>query len=99
MSEKVENRNRAVLDAALRLAGQRGYRNITRQQVADEAQVAVGSVNNAFGTMDGLRDAVMAAAVERSLPEIVAQGLADRHPAALNASAELRGAALASLAA
>lgn len=99
MSEKVENRNRAVLDAALRLAGQRGYRNITRQQVADEAQVAVGSVNNAFGTMDGLRDAVMAAAVERSLPAIVAQGLADRHPAALNASAELRGAALASLAA
>lgn len=99
MSEKVENRNRAVLDAAVKLAASRGYRNITRQQVADEAQVAVGSVNNAFGTMDGLRDAVMAAAVERSLPAIVAQGLADRHPAALGASAELRGAALASLAA
>lgn len=99
MSEKVENRNRAVLDAAVKLAASRGYRNITRQQVADEAQVAVGSVNNAYGTMDGLRDAVMAAAVERSLPEIVAQGLIDRHPAALNASAELRGAALASLAA
>lgn len=99
MSEKVTNRNRAVLDAALRLAGSRGYRNITRQQVADEAGVAVGSVNNAFGTMDGLRDAVMAAAVDRSLAAIVAQGLADRHPAALGAPATLRNAAVESLAA
>lgn len=99
MSEKVENRNRAVLDAALLLAAQRGYRNITRRQVADEAGVAVGSVNNAFGTMDGLRDAVMAAAVERELPAIIAQGLAERHPAALGAHPGLRTRALASLAA
>lgn len=99
MSEKVENRNRAVLDAAVQLAAQRGYRNITRRQVADEAQVAVGSVNNAFGTMDGLRDAVMAAAVERELPAIVAQGLADKHPAACGAPETLRRAALESLAA
>lgn len=99
MSEKVENRNRAVLDAALKLAATRGYRNLTRQQVADEAQVAVGSVNNAFGTMDGLRDAVMAAAVDRSLAAIIAQGLADRHPAAIAAPAQLRESAAASLAA
>lgn len=109
MSEKVENRNRAVLDAALRLALSRGYRNITRQQVADEAGVAVGSVNNAFGTMDGLRDAVMAAAVDRAaagelasgrgtLP-IIAQGIVDRHPAALNAPQSVKDSALASLAA
>lgn len=99
MSEKVTNRNRAVLDAALRLAGQRGYRNITRQQVADEAQVAVGSVNNAYGTMDGLRDAVMAAAVERELLPVIAQGLADRHPSALAAPLSVKDSALASLAA
>lgn len=99
MSEKVENRNRAVLDAAVKLAQSRGYRTITRQQVADEAQVAVGSVNNAFGTMDGLRDAVMATAVDRGLHVIIAQGLADRHPAALSAPTETRNAALASLAA
>lgn len=99
MSEKVENRNRAVLDAAVKLAQSRGYRTITRQQVADEAQVAVGSVNNAFGTMDGLRDAVMAAAVDRGLHVIIAQGLADRHPAAVAAPTQLRQEALASLAA
>lgn len=99
MSEKVTNRNRAVLDAAVKLAETRGYRTITRQQVADEAQVAVGSVNNAFGTMDGLRDAVMAAAVEREIGPIIAQGLADRHPAAVNAPADLRTQAVAALAA
>lgn len=99
MSEKVTNRNRAVLNAAVKLAQSRGYRTITRQQVADEAQVAVGSVNNAFGTMDGLRDAVMAAAVEQGVAAIVAQGLADRHPAAVNAPEPIRRAAAASIAA
>lgn len=99
MSEKVENRNRAVLESALELAATLGYRNITRDQVAAKAGVAVGSVNNAYGTMDGLRDAVMQTAVERDLPEIVAQGLTDRHPAAINAPAAVKESALASLAA
>ena len=99
MSEKVENRNRAVLDAALRLAERRGYRAITRQQVAEEAGVAVGSVNNAYGTMDGLRDAVISAAVARHVFKVVAQGLIDQHPAALNAPEELRAAALQAIAA
>ena len=99
MSEKVTNRNRAVLDAALRLAGQRGYRNFTRQQVAAEAGVSAGSVNNAFVTMEGLRDAVMAAAVARGVVAVVAQGLADRHPAAIAAPAAVKDLALACLAA
>lgn len=99
MSEKVENRNRAVLDAALQVASERGYRTMTRDQVAERAGVAVGGVNNAYGTMDGLRDAVMAAAVDRGVLPIVAQGLADRHPAALASPEPVRKAALASLAA
>lgn len=98
-SDKVYNRNRAVLVAAVALAERFGYRTITRQQVAAEAQVAVGSVNNAFGTMDGLRDAVMAYAVQNERSSIVAQGLSDRHPAALNAPEGLRILAAASLAA
>lgn len=99
MSDKVENRNRTVLDAALRLAEAKGYRNFTRHDVAAEAGVACGSVNNAYGTMDALRDAVMAVAVDRGLSSVVAQGLADKHPAAVNAPAEVRTAALQSLAA
>lgn len=99
MSEKVENRNRAVLEAAIALAQERGFANITRDLVAERANVAAGSVNNAYGNMDALRDAVMAAAVERKLVDIVGQGLAVGHPAARNAPEDLKREALARLAA
>lgn len=99
MSEKVENRNRSVLEAAVELAGSHGYAKITRQQIAERAGVAVGSVNNAFGTMEALRDAVMATAVARGIARIVGQGLADQHPAAVAAPPELKQSALAALAA
>jgi len=99
MSDKVANRNRAVLDAAVTLASAKGYRNVTRLDVAAQANVAAGSVNNAYGTMDALRDAVMAAAVERGLADIVSQGLADRHPAAVAAPDALKQQALQLLAA
>lgn len=99
MSEKVQNRNRAVLEAALVLAELRGYKSITRIDVAASAGVACGSVNNAFGTMDALRDAVVATAVERRMLPIIAQALVDRHPAALAAPPEVKDSALASLAA
>lgn len=99
MSDKVENRNRAVLDAAIAMAQERGFASITRDGVAERAQVAAGSVNNAYGNMDGLRDAVMAAAVEQRLVDIVGQGLAAGHPAARNAPDDLKRDALAKLAA
>lgn len=99
MSEKVENRNRAVLQAAVELANERGFANITRDLVAERAGVAAGSVNNAYGNMDGLRDAVMAHAVDERLVAIVGQGLAAGHPAARNAPDDLKRDALASLAA
>lgn len=99
MSDKVEDRNRRILEAALSLAGERGYEKITRQDVAERAEVATGSVNNAYGDMAGLRDAVMNAAVGRGLLAIVAQGLAARHPAACAAPQALKDSALASLAA
>ena len=98
-SEKVARRNRAVLDAALQLASDKGYRNFTRSEVASAAGVSAGIVNWAFETMDKLRDRVMAAAVERGLAQIVAQGLADKHPTAMGAPQALKDSALASLAA
>jgi len=97
MSEKVENRNRAVLSAAIELAQERGFANITRDLVATRAGVAAGSVNNAFGNMDALRDAVMAHAVDEGLVEIVGQGLAAGHPAARRAPEDLKRDALAAL--
>lgn len=99
MSDKVENRNRAVLDAAVALAERHGMGAVTRPRVADESGLSTGTVSNAFGSMDALRDAVVAAAVEREIVVIVAQGLAERHPVALAAPAELKQRALEKLAA
>lgn len=99
MSEKVSERNARVLAAAVSLALDVGYANITRNAVADRAGVADGSVNNAFGTMEGLRDAVMRKAVDDGHAGIVAQGLAARHPLAVAAPQWLKDRATASLAA
>ena len=99
MSEKVENRNRTVLEAAIALAEEYGMQAVTRPRVADAASVAVGTVSNAYGCMDGLRDAVMSAAVEREILPVIAQGLAERYPAALAAAPDLKTRALAKIAA
>lgn len=99
MSDKVNERNRKILAAAVALAGERGFRSFSRDDVAKAAGVSAGSVNNAYGTMDGLHDAVMSHAVEQKHAAIVAQGLAIRHPAALAAPADLKESARASLAA
>lgn len=99
MSDKVDRRNQAILEAGVALAGERGFRNFSRNDVAERAGVAAGSVNNAYGTMDGLHDAVMEVAVERQLTAIVAGGLAVRHPVACAAPQTLKDSALASLAA
>ncbi len=98
MSDKVELRNRRILEAAAALAAEKGYSNITRDQVAEAAGVAAGSVNNAYGTISGLRDAVMRHAVETEHAGIVGQGLAAGHPAARAAPDALKAAALDQLA-
>lgn len=99
MSDKVQERNKRVLEAALEVAAESGYQALTRELVASRAGVSTGSVNNAYGTMQGLRDAVMAAAVARNLASIVGAGLAANHPAAREAPPAVRKAALAALAA
>jgi len=99
MSDKVRERDRRILNAALQLAAERGFSRITRSDVAALAGVAVGSVNNAFGDMAGLRDAVMQRAVDTRHAGIVAQGLAAGHPVAKAAPELLRQQAAAALAA
>lgn len=95
MSEQIENRTRTVLEAAMRLASAQGMAAVTRPRIADEAGVAVGTVSNAYGSMDALRDAVMATAVEREILPVVLYGVVNRHPAALAAPESLRQRALA----
>jgi AcrR family transcriptional regulator len=91
-------RRTAIMAAAIKLAAAGGWRNLTRDRVASAAGVAVGSVNHEFGTMGELRAAVMREAVASERLEIIAQGLADGDETARDAPAELREAAIRSLA-
>lgn len=88
-----------ILDAALTLAAANRYDRITRLDIAFGAGVSPGRVSLLAGNMDGLRDAIMTEAVRVDNAAVVAQGLADKHPAAMGASDELKQAALATLSA
>lgn len=62
-----------------------GWANLRRRNVAARAGRANGSVNHAFGSMDGLRTAVMEAAIADGHYPIIRAGLAADHPVALAA--------------
>lgn len=97
MANELKNRDTLILDAAIELALAHGYQNITREQVAYRAGVAVGTVNNAYATMIGLKRAVLQAAVDRSIVEIVAQGRADQSPITRDIPDDLKSAVVSHL--
>jgi AcrR family transcriptional regulator len=84
-----EDRKSQILDVAMAMAKKDGYTRITRDAVASKAKVSTGLVTMYF-SMDALRDAIIKLAVKRGIAEIVAQGLANRHPVALRAPQELK---------
>lgn len=89
----------AILSAAMQLANLKGFKKVTRAEIAAKAKVAPGLVSYHFGDMKGLRDAMVARAVEAKNLKVLAQALADRHPAAVKAPDALRRAAALQLAA
>lgn len=97
MANQLENRDARILSVAIDLAKEHGYQWITRKQVSEGADVAAGTINNAYGDMVGLKRAVLRAAVERGIIEIVAQGLADGHAIAREAPADIKARAAALL--
>lgn len=92
-------RRDAIMAAAMGLAAQIGHREITRNGVAQLAGVANGSVNHEFGTVDDLRDAVLAEAIDRENLPIIARAVATGDPAASGIDPDLKKRALDSLAA
>lgn len=83
-----------ILGAAITLSKIDGYHKITRDNIADKAGISVGLVTRYFGTMTNLRRAIMRAAITQNIPEIVAQGLANKDNHARRAPPELRAAAI-----
>lgn len=80
----------AILSAAMQLANLKGYKRVTRADIAARAEVAPGSVSYHFGSMVKLRTAMVERAVETENLKLLGQALADRHPTALAAPATLR---------
>lgn len=97
MVKIIEDRDGRILNAAIQLAKTDGYQWITRDAVAEIAGVAPATVNTAYGTMPALKRAVLQAAIEGSILEIVAQGMADRHPIVMEAPEGVRRAAAAAM--
>lgn len=95
MSEATQNRNSAVLEAALAVAERDGWQKLTRAKVAEEAGVSDGTVSNAFGDLPNLRREVMLLAVQRESLAIICAGIAERNPVALAAPKALKAKALA----
>ena len=91
------NAKNRILNSAILLAKQYGWRNLKRDVVAKEAGSATGSVNHYFGTMEDLRSEVMRIAVERRIAPIVLEGLAAKHLAAILVDHDLRAEVLLSL--
>ncbi len=92
------DREAQILAAAVKVAARSGFNKFTLREVAEEAQVTVKLPGHYFGTMTNLRRKVMREAVRGRVLPVIAQGIALRDRHALKAPAELRQAALESLA-
>jgi hypothetical protein len=85
----------AIIEAAIMLAQQFNYKDISRAEIAALARVKAESlVSFHFGDMDEVRNMIMQQAVDRRILSIVAQGLLDKHPVAMDAPRELKRSAL-----
>jgi AcrR family transcriptional regulator len=87
------DRTRELLAVALELAATRGWRSITRDDIAVAAGVSPALVSARLGTMDALRRSVMRHAVVQRCVPVVAQGLAVKDRQAMRADETLRAAA------
>lgn len=87
-----------IIDAAMRMSRLYGYREVTRKDIASAARCSEALVSSYFGTMTQLRRSVIRAAIDQRDLAILAQVIAakDKHVAKI--PADLRVAALVSLA-
>jgi TetR/AcrR family fatty acid metabolism transcriptional regulator len=67
-----EFRKQSICDAAMRVVAQKGIRDVTVQDIADEAGVAKGTVYIYFQSRDEILQATMDMAVERLLEKLSA---------------------------
>lgn len=93
-----EIRAEQILAAALTLAKDVGYTNVTRESVAALAKVSPALISVRIGTMAVFRRKLMRYAVRLECLPVIAQGLSARDPHARKAPEALKLKALAALA-
>lgn len=86
---KAERRTQ-ILDAAVSLALETGYLNLTKRAVAEHAGVSPSLVVAHFNTMNQMRRAVLRHAIQTEALVVVAQGLAAGDAHATKAPEELK---------
>lgn len=86
-----------ILTAAFDEAVQAGFYTMTRDNIAERAGVATGSVNHHFKDMANLRHAVMRKAIQTEQLCIIATGLAQGDDIARSAPEGLKRRALETL--
>lgn len=92
-------RTELILSAAVDVAKEKGFFNVTRENVATKAGCSVGIITLRFKTMPALRSAVMRRAVRDKVLTIIGQGVAAGDRIASTVPASLRKRAVASLSA
>jgi len=69
--EKVRHKNE-ILSAALKLFSERGFHNVSMQQIAEESEFAVGTLYNFFASKEALFEELTKSCGERISKELVA---------------------------
>lgn len=91
---KPQARKQEILTAAVAIAADKGYANVTRDDIAARIGVTGTAVQYHFSTMGQLRVAMMRHAVKTENLAVIAQGLAAKDVHAAKASAPLKKAAI-----
>lgn len=88
-----DERKNEILNAAIDLAKEGNYANITQNQIAKSIGVSMPLISKYY-TMDDLKQAVVKFAVEADIVEIIAQGIANKNPITSTITEEQRDSAV-----
>lgn len=87
-----------LLGVAMQLANLHGFGRVTRNMIADRAEVATGTVSYHFKGMRKLEAAMVERAIETENLRILGQAISAKHPLAHKASDALKQRAVLALA-
>lgn len=99
MTDAMHAMKSKILGTAMQLANLHGFGNVTRNMIADKAEIATGSVSYHFKSMRKLEAAMVERAVETRNLKVLGQAIGRKHPVAMKAPDELRQAAVLAIAA